>query len=50
MSWRLLESYSGRTRTILYRAGFIVSEFNLETKAIHGIKGIPLEGFWIIES
>uniref|UniRef100_A0A0E0A7D7 DUF4218 domain-containing protein n=1 Tax=Oryza glumipatula TaxID=40148 RepID=A0A0E0A7D7_9ORYZ len=34
---------------IPYHAGFDMSEFYLETKAIHGIKGIPSEGFRIIE-
>jgi hypothetical protein len=32
-----------------YHAGFVVSKFDLKIKAIHGIKGIPPEGFKIIE-
>jgi diphthamide synthase (EF-2-diphthine--ammonia ligase) len=48
--WRLLESHSERIETILYRIGFVVSEFHWGTKATHGIKDVPLEGFRIIES
>lgn len=36
----LTEFYSGRIEFILYCAGFIVSEFYSETKAIHSKIGI----------
>jgi hypothetical protein len=39
-----------RIGIILYPAGFVVSEFYLETKATHDIKGIPLKGLRIFES
>jgi hypothetical protein len=41
--WRLSESYSERIGIILYHAGFVVSEFYLETKVTYDMKGTPPE-------
>lgn len=41
---RLIESYSERIGFFLYRTRSGVSEFYLEAKVIHGIKGILPEG------